>query len=142
MSTGQSLGPAERIASGWICLCPSGSTRVGSGICLWPGRGGQCLPLEPKMAVVCCAHPQSFCRYFPVAWEPSPRKSSYAGPNPLLMHLSVMVPYPSGGPRFLPSTLSAGMVQPLQAVSTPNPCTLPGTRLQSELQHCTPTLND
>ena len=46
---------------------------------------------------------------------------------------------PSGGPRLLPSTLSAGMVQPLQAVSTPNPDTLPGTSLQSELQHCTPT---
>lgn len=58
------------------------------------------------------------------------------------MRLSVVVPYPSGGPRFLPSTLSAGMVQPLQAVSTANPGTIPGTRLQSELQRCTPILND
>ena len=47
---------------------------------------------------------------------------------------------PSGGPRLVPSTLSAGMVQPLQAVSTPNPDTPTGTRLQSELQHYTPTL--
>lgn len=30
------------------------------------------------------------------------------------MHLSIVVPYPSGGPRLLPRTLSAGTVQPLQ----------------------------
>lgn len=47
------------------------------------------------------------------------------------MHLPITVPCFSGVPKLLSSTLSVATAQPPQAVSTPNPCPLPGTELWS-----------
>ena len=95
------------------------------------GRGSQCLPQESKMAAVTCTHPSTSvdCVLFPGSTYRE--RSCYGGPTPLLMHFPVMVTCISGEPRLLPSTASVSTVQPLQAVSSPNPGPLPETDLWS-----------
>lgn len=94
------------VCSGGNCPYPSGSTDVKLGICLWSGRGGQCPSLEPKMAVVTCAHPQRSCRRCSVPESSHRERHFHSGPIPLLVHLPIMMPHLSGRPRILPSTLS------------------------------------
>lgn len=75
------------VCSGGNCPYPSGSTDVKLGICLWSGRGGQCPSLEPKMAVVICAHPQRSCKRCSVPESSHKGKTLLQWSHPLLVHL-------------------------------------------------------